>query len=96
MKTSELITYIGNAFTYILVLAQVNEHFQLVELILAILTSVVLLCYRIWTWWKEAKKDGKITKEEIKDGASIIVNGAKEISDKVKKGENKDGHSSKD
>ena len=96
MKPNELISYMGNATTYLLAFVQTNQTFQMIEMILAILTSIVLLAYRLWRWWKEAKKDGKITKEEIKDGASIINDGVKEISDIVKKGEEKDGHSSKD
>ena len=91
MKPSELFTFMGNVFTYILAFVQTNETFQMVEMILAILTSIVILAYRIWQWWKEAKKDGKITKEEIKDGLDIIINGAEDIKDKIKKGDKDNG-----
>ena len=91
MKPDELIAYIVNGFTYILVLMQTNQTFQMIEMILAILTSIVLLAYRIWRWWKDAKKDGKITKEEIKDGLDIIINGAEDIKDKIKKGDKDNG-----
>lgn len=81
-----------NGITYILAILQTNETFQLVELIVSIVVSIVLLAYRIWKWWKEANKDGKITKEEIEDGIGIIVDGAEEIKDKLKdKEEDKDG-----
>ena len=30
-------------------------------------------------WWKEAKKDGKIDKEEMEEGAKIIEDGIKGI-----------------
>lgn len=91
MRPNEFITYILNGFTYILVLMQTNQTFQMIEMILAILTSIVLLAYRIWRWWKEAKKDGKITKEEINDGLDIIINGAEDIKDKIKKGDKDNG-----
>lgn len=89
MKYDEIATAGGNAFTYILASIQNNQIMQTIELILAIITSVVILAYRIWKWWKEAKKDGKITKEEIKDGVDIIMGGINDIKDK-KKGEKKD------
>ena len=86
------IAEIFNGMTYILVVLQTNATFQLVELIISIVVSVVLLAYRIWKWWKEAKKDGKITKEEIEDGIGIIVDGVDEIQDKLKeKEEENDG-----
>lgn len=76
----------GNVLLYMLTIAQSNETFQIVELVMSILVSVIILAYRLWKWWKEAKKDGKITKEEIEDGVDIIVDGVDEIKDKTKGG----------
>ena len=93
MKTNEIISFIANGVTYVVALSQTNEVFQIVELVFAILTSVILLLYRLWKWYNEAKKDGKITKDEIKDGINIIVNGVDDIK---KKGDRKDDNSRKD
>ena len=90
METNEIMSACGNAGLYVLTAVQDNPVFQTITLILSIITSIVLLAYRIWKWWKEAKKDGKITKEEIKDGIDIVASGVKDIVDKTKKGE-KDG-----
>ena len=79
-----------NAVLYILAVLQSNEVFQIIEFVLSIIVSIVLLIYRIWKWWKDANKDGKITKEEIEDGINIVVGGVEEIKDKVKEDE-KDG-----
>lgn len=76
----------GNVLLYGLTIAQSNETFQIVELVMSILVSVIILAYRLWKWWKEAKKDGKITKEEIEEGVDIIVDGVDEIKDKTKGG----------
>ena len=85
MSGEEIATYGGNVLIYIMSAIQSNPVLQYVELVLAIITSVVLLAYRIWKWYKEAKKDGKITKEELKEGLNILSEGAEEIKDKIKK-----------
>ena len=90
MKINEIATAIGNAMTYLLAFMQTNETLQIIEFVLAIATSVVLLCYRLWRWYKEASKDGKITKEEIKDGIDIMANGVDDIKKKIEKGDKTD------
>lgn len=89
MKPSSWLTLTGNAGIYVLAGIQTNEVFQIVELVLAILTSIVLLAYRLWCWYKEAKKDGKITTEEIKEAGEIIQNSLEDTTSKIKKGEEK-------
>lgn len=79
-----------NAVQYVLAVLQTNEVFQIIEFVLSIIVSIVLLIYRIWKWWKDANKDGKISKEEIEDGINIVVGGVEEIKDKVKE-DDKDG-----
>ena len=86
MKSS----YIGEVFngaTYILASVQSNEVYQLIEFIVAILTSVVLLAFRIWKWYIEAKKDGKIDEDEVDDLIDIVGDGVEEIKDKTKEKE---------
>lgn len=72
-----------NAFTIVIAFLQTNEVFQIIELSLSILTSCVLICYRVWKWYKAAKADGKITRDEIGEGVQIIVEGKDEIADKI-------------
>lgn len=52
--------------------------------IIATLISIGFTLFQLYNWWKEAKKDGKITKEEI-DEAQDIINGSKNCSDINKK-----------
>lgn len=66
MNSKEIGTIIGNGFTYVLAAIQTNEVLQYIEFGLSILVTLVLLVYRVWHWYEEAKKDGKITAEEIK------------------------------
>lgn len=93
MKVDEAVSWGCNAFTYLFSVVQTNEVLRLISFTLSILTSLVLIIYRLVKWWKEAKKDGKITKEESHEGIKIVVEGKDEIKkivDNHKKGD-KDG-----
>jgi len=58
----------GNVvFDAILTITQTNEVFRLIQVILTCVTAFVGLCYTLWKWYKKAKKDGKITKDECED-----------------------------
>ena len=72
MKASELGYVGGNLFTYVLSAVQTNEILQIISFCLSILTSLVLLFFRLWSWWKKASADGKIEKEEIDEAIDII------------------------
>ena len=64
-------------------LTQANEVFRMIQLILSILCSVlVIITTIIIPWYKKAKKDGKITANEVED----LVN---QIEDSINKGEDK-------
>lgn len=93
MSVGESVCVGGNVFTYILAVIQNNPVLSYIEFALAIISSIVIIGYRLWKWWKEAKKDGKIDKEEVKEGLNILIEGGKEIKDKIdkKKEEEKDG-----
>ena len=62
----------GNVVTYVLAAVQQNEILQIIEFVLSAVLTLVILIYRIWHWYQEAKKDGKIDKEEIDQLGKII------------------------
>lgn len=74
---------LGNCFQYILAVAQTNELFQLISLILSIVTSIVLIVGKIIVWYKDSMKDGKIDTDEVKEVVGIVVDGTTEIKDKI-------------
>ena len=49
--------------------------------IIVIFTSIII---PLINWYKNAKKDGKISKEELKEGNDIIKDGIDQIKDKNK------------
>ena len=48
-------------------ITQTNELFQLIQIIIGCVSGAVVLAYTIWRWYKNAKKDGKITEDEVDD-----------------------------
>lgn len=90
MKVRDFGEITGNAFMYVLTATQTKEVFEIISLILSIIISVLIIFSKIISWYKKAKEDGKITKEEINEGVGIIVDGVNEVKDKIKnKEENK-------
>ena len=80
-------SYFGEIFngaTYVFAALQTNEIFQTIQLCLSIVTSLVLIAFRLWKWYKTAKADGVITIDEIEEGENIITEGKKEIEKKGK------------
>lgn len=67
---------------------QTSEVLQIISMIITILGGIVsLIVLPLLNWWKNAKKDGKITTEEIDEGVKTLqegLNGVKEVVDKNK------------
>ena len=58
--------------------------FQYIQMGLTIIATLITIILGIRAWWKDAKKDGKITKDEIEQGISIINDGVENIKDITK------------
>jgi uncharacterized membrane protein YukC len=80
-----------NCLQYLATALQDNPALKWVQLGLSILTSVILIGYRLWKWWREAKKDGKIDDKEIEDGLDILSDGLEDINDSLDDKDGKDG-----
>lgn len=65
MKNDEIVGWIGSGISTVLTVAQTNEVFQLIQIILTSIAVLVSLAYTIWKWYKRAKKDGKIEQDEV-------------------------------
>lgn len=82
---------IGTSTSAVGTALQTNDVLQTISLIITILGGIVsLIVIPLLTWWKNAKKDGKIDEDEIKEGLDILddgIKGVKETLDDKKKGE---------
>ena len=85
------ITEVLNCFQYLATALQENPVLKWVQLGLSILTSIVLVGYRLWKWYREAKKDGKIDDKEIDEGLDILSDGLEDINKSLDDKDGKDG-----
>ena len=68
---------------------QTNEVLQTISIVLTIIGTLITIAMAIMNWWRNANKDGKITKEEIQEGVDIIKDGIDTLKDKSKDKEEK-------
>ena len=69
---------------------QTNDVLSTISLIITIIGGIITITMALVNWFNKAKKDGKIDKDEIKEGIEIISEGTKNIKDALddkKKGE---------
>ena len=65
---------------------QPNEVWQYIQMGITIIAGIISIILGLRAWWKDAKKDGKIDKEEIEDGINIIMGGANDIKEHLDSG----------
>ena len=80
----------GNGIMYVLTATQTKEFFQIVSLVLSVVISVLIIAEKIISWYKDAKKDGKITKDEIEDLGNNIKENIEDIVDAIQSQEEKE------
>ena len=81
-NNKNIISYIGSALGVIFTIVQSNEIFQLISLILTIISVLVSLAFSIYKRIITATKDGKIDEEEVDELKNILDENAKNLSAK--------------
>ena len=90
MKNEIIGGAIGTAISATGTAMQPNEVLQIISLVITIIGGLITTAFALWTWWKNAKKDGKIDKDEVKEAIDILQDGGekiKEALDDKKKGD---------
>ena len=73
---------VGTALSAAGTALQTNEVLQTISLIITILGAIIsMIVLPLVTWWKNAKKDGKIDKGEIKEGLDTLQEGIEGVKD---------------
>lgn len=67
---------IGTGISGVGTLLQTNELLQTISLIITIIGAIIsMIVIPCLTWYRNAKKDGKITTDEIKEGIDTLQEG---------------------
>ena len=89
MKTR--IDYICEATAGVGTILQTDKILQTISMILTCISIVVSLCFTLYNWYKVAKKDGKITKDEIDEAVKTTKEHIDKIESTIKKDGDKNG-----
>ena len=86
---------LGTSLSAVGTAIQTQEVLQIISLIITIVGGIIsLIVIPILNWYKNAKKDGKITVDEIIDGANTLKDGVNALDDKIN-GKEDDKHERK-
>ena len=68
----EVVALTGNTISWALTASQTKVVFEIVQIIVATIVSLLTAAYIVWKWYKKAKSDGKITADEVAELANDI------------------------
>jgi len=94
MKNELIAGVAGTALGVVGTATQTNEILETISLVITILGALVsFVLVPLLNWYRSAKKDGKITLDEVQDGAETLKDGldkTKEEITKERKGKSED------
>lgn len=79
------VDYVSNGVALMSTALQSEHTFQIISLVLTCLATAFSLAFTLYKWYKTAKADGKITKDEIVEGVEIVKEHVEKINDTIKK-----------
>ena len=93
MKNELIGGSVGTALSAVGTGLQTNDVLQTISLIITIIGGLItFIIVPLLTWYKNAKKDGKIDADELEEGAKIVIDGSEKIKGQVEdKNEKKEG-----
>ena len=92
MDSKELLAaFAGTGVSLAGTLAQTNEFLQTISIIITILGAIVsFIVVPLLNWHRDAKKDGKVTYDELIDGLDKLQDGLKKTKEEADKMRKKD------
>ena len=77
---------VGTSLSAVGTATQTNELLQTISLIVTILGAIVsFIVLPILKWYNKSKKDGKITSEELEEGAKTLQDGIENVKETIEK-----------
>ncbi len=86
MRNEVIASALGTAVSATGTALQPNDVLQTISLVVTIIGGIITAGSMLYMWWKKAKEDGKITKDEIAEGVEIVKKTTEDITEAVKKG----------
>lgn len=63
---------------------QTSEILRIISIIITIIGALITyIGIPLYNWYQKSKADGKVDKDEIKEGIKIVVDGSKEVKEKI-------------
>ena len=91
MNQEKLYGIVGSTLGVVGTSMQVDDILKIISLIITILGGIITwIIIPLLNWYKNAKKDGKIDVDEIKDGINVLQDGIDKIKPKERKEDDKD------
>ena len=83
----ELITgAVGATLGVVGTATQTNELLQTISLIITIIGAIIsMIVVPLLSWYLKAKADGKVTPEELKEGAEVLKDGLEKTKEEIDK-----------
>lgn len=93
MKNELIGGSIGTALSAVGTGLQTNDVLQTISLCITIIGGLItFIIVPLVTWYKNAKKDGKIDANELEEGVNIVIDGSEKIKGQIEdKSEKKEG-----
>lgn len=85
MKNSQVIPYGCNIASAVCTALQTNETLQNIQAVLTIIAFLVSIGFTVYHWYKEASKDGEITKDEFDELTHDVKDKVDDFKDKMNK-----------
>lgn len=86
MKTELITGAVGTTLGVVGTATQTNEVLQTISLIITIIGAFIsMIVVPLLSWYIKAKKDGKITADELKEGAETTKEGLDKFKDEIDK-----------
>lgn len=88
-----LLDIFGIGLQAIFTAIQTDEVLRWISFGITLLSALITIAYNIYKWWRNSKKDGKISMDEVdelvdivKDGSDSLTNTIKEVKDNDTRG----------
>ena len=85
-----LLDILGIGVQAIFTAIQTDEVLRRISFGITILSALITIAYNIYKWWRNSKKDGKITMDEVDELVDIVKDGSNTLTNTIKEGKDND------